>query len=66
MPLVVPDVTTNTSDDKTAQWSNKLVGKKLGEPNESSTETVKTSALRVILITFTNGHPSALLKGRAS
>ncbi|KAL2758957.1 hypothetical protein ACRALDRAFT_1062046 [Sodiomyces alcalophilus JCM 7366] len=30
MPLVVPGVTTQ-SDDKTTEWSNKLVGKKLDD-----------------------------------
>ena len=38
MPLVVPDVTTNSAD-KTEQWMRKLVGKKLGD--EGSSETVR-------------------------
>ena len=31
MPLVVPGVTSNDSASKTEEWSNKLVGKKLGD-----------------------------------
>lgn len=30
MPLVVPGVTTNSSD-KTEEWQNKLIGKKLSD-----------------------------------
>jgi hypothetical protein len=38
MPLVVPGITPQGGDkSKTEEWSNKLVGKKLGE---SSDETV--------------------------
>jgi len=36
MPLVVPGVTTNSSD-KTEEWTNKLVGKKISEEPSSST-----------------------------
>lgn len=38
MPLVVPGV-TNQSDNKTEEWSNKLVGKKITE-DETSNEVV--------------------------
>lgn len=35
MPLVVPGVTTsltgNSTNDKTAEWQSKLLGKKIGE-----------------------------------
>ena len=36
MPLVVPDVTTNSADP-TEEWSRKLVGKTLGEGASSET-----------------------------
>lgn len=38
MPLVVPGI-TNQSDNKTEEWSNKLVGKKITE-DETSNEVV--------------------------
>ena len=38
MPLVVPGV-NSTSGDKTEEWTNKLVGKKLSD--EQSDETVR-------------------------
>lgn len=38
MPLVVPGIMTNNPADKTEQWSNKLVGKKLSD--DTSNETV--------------------------
>lgn len=37
MPLVVPGMMSNNSGDKTSDWMNKLVGKKIGD---SSNETV--------------------------
>ncbi|KAL2882008.1 hypothetical protein SGCOL_002747 [Colletotrichum sp. CLE4] len=37
MPLVVPGINNNDSDDKTQLWTKKLVGKKLHE--EESNET---------------------------
>ena len=37
MPLVVPGITSN-SGDKTEEWTNKLVGKKIAD--EPSNETV--------------------------
>ncbi|KAI1815180.1 hypothetical protein GGS20DRAFT_584757 [Poronia punctata] len=38
MPLMVPGITSNSSgEDKTQEWSNKLVGKTLSD--ESSSET---------------------------
>ncbi|TDZ22340.1 Uncharacterized protein C8034_v000524 [Colletotrichum sidae] len=37
MPLVVPGINNNAPDDRTAEWTNKLVGKKLHE--EESNET---------------------------
>ena len=40
MPLVVPGITSN-SGDKTEEWTNKLVGKKLAD--KPSNETVSTS-----------------------
>jgi hypothetical protein len=39
MPLVVPGITSN-SGDKTEEWTNKLVGKKLSE--DQNNETVST------------------------
>lgn len=38
MPLVVPGL-TSTSGDKTEEWTNKLVGKKLSD--DPSNETVR-------------------------
>lgn len=40
MPLVVPGITSNGSGDKTEEWMNKLVGKKISE-SEPSNETVR-------------------------
>lgn len=40
MPLVIPGITNNTGD-KTEEWSNKLVGKKLSD--EPTNETVRCS-----------------------
>ncbi len=42
MPLVVPGI-TNSTGDKTEEWTNKLVGKKIAE--DPSTETVRFSWL---------------------
>lgn len=42
MPLVVPGITSNGSGDKTEEWMNKLVGKKISE-SEPSNETVRLS-----------------------
>lgn len=42
MPLVVPGV-TNESNDKTQEWSNKLVGKKITD-DETSNEVVSHSS----------------------
>ncbi|KUI55860.1 hypothetical protein VP1G_03296 [Cytospora mali] len=36
MPLVVPGVTSQQSGDKTEEWMNKLVGKKLSEQDASN------------------------------
>ncbi|SPO04082.1 uncharacterized protein DNG_06765 [Cephalotrichum gorgonifer] len=41
MPLVVPDVTTNSAD-KTEEWMRKLVGKKLSDEGSSETNFCKT------------------------
>ncbi len=37
MPLVVPGLTSKGGNDKTSQWMNDLVGKKIGD---NSNETV--------------------------
>ncbi|KAL2189354.1 hypothetical protein L209DRAFT_749098 [Thermothelomyces heterothallicus CBS 203.75] len=43
MPLVVPGVTAdNMEDNKTQEWTNKLVGKKLSEEPSSETTFCKT------------------------
>lgn len=42
MPLVVPGVTAQ-SDDKTTEWSNKLVGKKITD-DETSNEVVSDAS----------------------
>lgn len=42
MPLVVPGITSNSSEDeKTQEWTNKLVGKKLSD--DGHTETVRAA-----------------------
>jgi hypothetical protein len=43
MPLVVPGI-NSTGGDKTEEWQNKLVGKRLSD-DEASTETVRFIAL---------------------
>ena len=40
MPLVVPGLMGNSGDNKTDEWMNKLVGKKLSE--QESNETVRS------------------------
>lgn len=47
MPLVVPGITDN-SEDKTQEWSSKLVGKTVSE--DSHTETVCVSFFLLILL----------------
>ncbi|CAG8982781.1 hypothetical protein HYALB_00001062 [Hymenoscyphus albidus] len=37
MPLVVPGITSEGGGDKTQEWSNKLVGKKLGDVSDAVT-----------------------------
>ncbi|KAK0104796.1 hypothetical protein ONS95_005064 [Cadophora gregata] len=37
MPLVVPGINSGGEQSKTEEWMNKLVGKKLGETNDSTT-----------------------------
>ncbi len=40
MPLVVPGITSQGGDkSKTEEWSNKLVGKKLGEGSDATVST---------------------------
>ncbi|RYO96856.1 hypothetical protein DL765_011429 [Monosporascus sp. GIB2] len=41
MPLVVPGVTSNSGDDKTQEWMNKLVGKKLSDDDHTETTFCK-------------------------
>ena len=41
MPLVVPGVTSNSGDDKTQEWVNKLVGKKLSDDDHTETTFCK-------------------------
>jgi hypothetical protein len=45
MPLVVPGITDN-SGDKTQEWSNKLVGKKVTDDAHSETVSTVSSPLR--------------------
>lgn len=47
MPLVVPGV-TNESNDKTQEWSNKLVGKKITD-DETSNEVVSHSSPHAVV-----------------
>ncbi|KAK0621634.1 hypothetical protein B0T17DRAFT_534663 [Bombardia bombarda] len=42
MPLVVPGITSNNPADKTEEWTNKLLGKKLSEEASSETTFCKT------------------------
>ncbi|KAK4540548.1 hypothetical protein LTR36_009078 [Oleoguttula mirabilis] len=38
MPLIVPGMmSSNGGDDKTSQWMNKLMGKKIGEASNETT-----------------------------
>ncbi|KAL2066839.1 hypothetical protein VTL71DRAFT_1263 [Oculimacula yallundae] len=37
MPLVVPGITSGGSQSKTEEWTNKLVGKKIGETSDATT-----------------------------
>ncbi|ORY62441.1 uncharacterized protein BCR38DRAFT_346090 [Pseudomassariella vexata] len=41
MPLVVPGITSTGSGDKTEEWSNKLVGKKLSDEFNDETNFCK-------------------------
>ncbi|KAK0627290.1 hypothetical protein B0T14DRAFT_512367 [Immersiella caudata] len=41
MPLVVPGITSN-SGDKTEEWTNKLVGKKIADEPSNETTFCKT------------------------
>jgi len=43
MPLVVPGLMGNSGGNKTDEWTNKLVGKKLSE--QDSNETVSSLPL---------------------
>jgi len=46
MPLVIPGLMSQDSkDDKTSQWQNKLMGKKIGD---ASNETVSSFASYVL------------------
>ena len=42
MPLVVPGINSNDSGSKTEEWSNKLVGKKIGDGSSDSTVWLRT------------------------
>ncbi|KAK1759758.1 PUA domain-containing protein [Echria macrotheca] len=42
MPLVVPGIMTNSGGDKTEEWTNKLVGKKLSDEPSNETTFCKT------------------------
>lgn len=48
MPLVVPGV-TNESNDKTQEWSNKLVGKKITDDETSNEVVSHSSSLTAVL-----------------
>jgi len=37
MPLVVPGLMSKGGNDKTSQWANKLVGKKIGDTSNETT-----------------------------
>ncbi|KAH8808149.1 hypothetical protein F5884DRAFT_791256 [Xylogone sp. PMI_703] len=37
MPLVVPGINSQGGDSKTEEWTNKLVGKKLGDNHDATT-----------------------------
>lgn len=54
MPLVVPGVMTNNSGDKTEEWMNKLVGKRLAD--EPSNETVCQSRVPILSISPANAY----------
>jgi hypothetical protein len=41
MPLVVPGITPGGDKSKTEEWSNKLVGKKLGEGSDAAVSLLR-------------------------
>lgn len=51
MPLIVPGITPSSSGDKTSDWQNKLMGKKLGDKHD---EIVCTHSL--VLRPLIGGH----------
>lgn len=61
MPLVVPGITGN-SGDKTEEWTNKLVGKKLSEDSTNEVVSFATAPqsreLRVLLATVSERNAS--------
>ena len=61
MPLVVPGITSKTGD-KTEEWTNKLVGKKLHD--ETSSETVCTHREDITL--YRSNSITALQQERSS
>lgn len=42
MPLVVPGITSTSGDNKTEEWMNKLVGKKIGENSDATVSCFET------------------------
>jgi hypothetical protein len=59
MPLVVPGIMTN-SDDKTQEWTNKLVGKTFSE--SESSETVSFPMLSLPCLTLID-HATSSMSG---
>lgn len=45
MPLVVPGINSQGGDSKTEEWSNKLVGKKLGDNHDATVHSISPSEI---------------------
>lgn len=43
MPLIVPNMSGNTADQKSSDWMNKLAGKKLGDTTDTTVRSYTVS-----------------------
>jgi hypothetical protein len=51
MPLVVPGITSSDSS-KTEEWSNKLVGKKIGENSDATASLLEYIPIKYLLMGY--------------
>lgn len=49
MPLVVPGITSSSGDNKTEEWMNKLVGKKIGENSDATVSSLIGEARHMLI-----------------